>query len=168
MGTKVKNIIGMTYGKLTIVKEVDPDFDSWNRKIRKVECVCECGGSRITRLSALRYGATKSCGCILKERKNRLRHASSFTSEYRSYYGMKGRCGNPNHYEYKRYGGRGIKVCDRWLESYENFINDIGPKPSPKHSLDRIDVDGNYEPGNVRWATPKEQRINQRRVKQIK
>jgi hypothetical protein len=165
MGSEIKNIVGMKYGKLTIIKELEPDYDTWNRKIRKVECSCECGGKRITRLSALRYGATKSCGCVLRERKNRLTHGSSFTTEYRSYYGMKGRCTNPNHSEYKRYGARGIKICERWLESFDNFIEDVGLKPSPEYSIDRINVNGNYEPNNVRWATPKQQRMNQNRMK---
>jgi hypothetical protein len=75
---------------------------------------------------------------------------------------MKTRCYNPNTEYYKHYGGRGIKVCDRWLNSYENFLKDMGPKPSLIYSLDRIDVNGNYEPSNCKWSTPKEQ-VNNRR-----
>ena len=74
---------------------------------------------------------------------------------------MKYRCTNPNSHKYPRYGGRGITVCDEWLESFQAFYDHIGDAPTPKHSLDRIDNDGNYEPGNVRWATPHQQRVNQ-------
>jgi hypothetical protein len=75
---------------------------------------------------------------------------------------MKSRCFNPNHTAFRYYGGRGITVCERWRDSYENFLADVGPRPSDKHSLDREDNDGHYEPGNVRWALPKEQARNER------
>jgi hypothetical protein len=75
------------------------------------------------------------------------------------------RCNNTNVKDYKDYGGRGIKVCDQWLNSYQSFLSDMGRKPSPSHSIDRINVDGDYEPSNCRWATPYEQRMNQRGMK---
>jgi hypothetical protein len=76
---------------------------------------------------------------------------------------MKTRCHNPNHTHFKRYGARGIRICDRWLSSYESFLMDMGRRPSQRHSIDRINVDGDYEPGNCRWATPSEQAANRHR-----
>lgn len=81
---------------------------------------------------------------------------------YGSYQAMKHRCLNPKNKHYINYGGRGITICQRWLDSFRNFMEDMGPKPTPKHTIDRIDSDGNYEPGNCRWATPKEQSKNKR------
>jgi len=87
-------------------------------------------------------------------------HGLTYTPEYRSWCHMKGRCYCPNDSRYHRYGGRGIKVCDRWLNSFENFYKDMGPRPSPKHSIDRVDNNGNYEPSNCRWVTVKTQNSN--------
>lgn len=81
--------------------------------------------------------------------------------------GMKRRCYSPKCAKYPRYGGRGIRVCDRWLESFDNFLADMGPRPSPEHSIDRIDNDGNYEPSNCRWATREEQQRNTSRARMI-
>ena len=91
----------------------------------------------------------------------------SIPPEYNTWKGMRQRCTNPNHRVYALYGGRGIAVCERWANSFQAFLDDVGPKPSPDHSLDRVDVNGNYEPGNVRWATQQEQCRNQRRNRRL-
>ena len=86
--------------------------------------------------------------------------STGYESEYRSWYNMKHRCYYPQDKRYSRYGGRGIKVCERWLQSFTNFLSDMGRKPTPKHTLDRINNDGNYEPGNCRWVTVRENNYN--------
>lgn len=94
-------------------------------------------------------------------------HGMAYSSEYTSYYAMKTRCTNPNSDQWGNYGGRGVMICDRWMNSFENFFEDMGAKPSPLHSIDRIDPNGNYEPLNCRWATKSQQSTNQRPRKRI-
>ena len=123
-------------------------------------CRCDCGALKTVQGGHLKTGHTKSCGCLDKARKTI--HGKCESSEYAAYRGMKQRCYNEEGTAYPGYGGRGITVCPRWLNSVEDFLKDMGPKPSPEYSIDRIDNDGNYEPGNCRWATKTEQSINQR------
>jgi hypothetical protein len=150
------------YGKLITVKEVEPLY---NKKVRRFLCKCDCGNEKVVILSNLNNGSTKSCGCLNKEvASNRLKkHGDSGSPEHKTWKAMKQRCDNPKGNRWMHYGGRGIKVCDRWINSYENFILDMGRKPGPEYSIDRINVDGNYEPSNCKWATPKEQSKKTRR-----
>lgn len=117
---------------------------------------------------SLRSGHTQSCGCYFLEvcHERNLTHGATregrFSPEYQSWVGMIARCENPRKQHWAHYGGRGIRVCARWRKSFEAFFADMGRKPAPNHSIDRIDVDGNYEPGNCRWATQAEQIKNRR------
>ena len=165
MPKKIEIQTGEKYGKLTIVKEVASYISPSGHKLRKVLCQCECGKKKSVFYNRLRVGDTKSCGCIYKEPR---KHGSAFrgkqTSEYRAWCSMKYRCLNPNSKDYKMYGAKGITIHPEWILSFHNFIKHIGLKPSREYSLDRINPTGNYEPGNVRWATAREQRINQKRM----
>ncbi len=121
---------------------------------------CDCGAEKaISKQSVLR-GLTRSCGCLRVENTTQMKttHGYTYTAEYAVWEGIRKRC---IRLGVRNYSARGISVCERW-ESFKNFLADMGPKPSPGHSIDRIDVDGNYEPSNCRWATQKEQMNNKR------
>ncbi len=156
------NVLGHVYGRLTIVG----DAPSRGDKRRYVRCLCSCGNEKIADLQNLRAGWTSSCGCWHDESPALLfrTHGRSKTPEYGIWSQMKNRCTKPKVRDYPRYGGRGITVCERWLHSFENFIADVGARPSPAHTIDRINNDGNYEPGNVRWVTGVAQNQNKSSV----
>ena len=149
--------VGDTYGSLTIVKEVDR-----RRQKRRFEVQCTCGRKSIVTLGHLRTGHTTSCGClklaVLAQRSTR--HGKYGTRTYDAWASMMQRCYNPNKRQFKDWGGRGIVVCDAWHD-FAAFYADMGD-PAPRLSLDRIDNDGNYEPGNCRWATASQQAYNRR------
>lgn len=128
-------------------------------------CLCDCGSTKVLSSQTLTDGASLSCGCLQKERVSAAAktHGASRTRLYKQWTSMKQRCYNPKDRQYDLYGGRGITVCAEWMESFEAFSQHVGEKPFGM-SLDRIDNDKGYEPGNVRWATGSEQLANTRRA----
>lgn len=153
--------IGSRIGRLVVVGP-----EEWRSGFRYWPCRCDCGKEKTIREHHLKTQRTMSCGCLHREVSAEVntRHGEgrkqNRSVEYTTWNGIKRRCYDPACDRYPRYGGRGIKVCDRWLHSFENFLADMGRRPSAEHSIDRIDNDGNYEPGNCRWATRSQQRRN--------
>ena len=165
--SKFVDLTNQRFGRLITVEKTDLR-SSRGHVIWK--CKCDCGKETFVSSNHLISGNTTSCGCLQKERASKAKttHGQYQSSEYRSWQMMRNRCYNPNYNKFKDYGGRGIEVCDRWKDSFENFLEDMGPKPSSKHSIDRIDVDGNYESWNCKWSTTQEQARNRRNQRDVK
>ena len=156
MVNKLADKTGNTYGWLTVLHR----DDTRTGRVYYI-CECKCGKQVSRRASRLTDDEFRSCGCYVHNKTHGLSNnggKKKVDSVYRTWIDMKQRCNNPNDNSYQWYGAKGIKVCDEWLNDFEAFAKHIGPKPSPKHSIDRFpNKNGNYEPGNVRWATQQQQ-----------
>lgn len=163
------DLTGQTFGRLTVVGYHGGTRTPSGSITHRWACRCACGAESIAIGANLTRGHTRSCGCMRPEATaaRSVTHGATIgrgqTATYRTWVAMIARCENPARWQFKHYGGRGITVCTRWRESFENFLADVGARPSGL-SLDRIDNDRGYEPGNVRWATPREQTRNSRRA----
>lgn len=148
------SLVGQVFGNWTVVS------DSERRYGGRVYCavVCSCGARKSVAAQTLRSGSSTSCGCL--GGKTYERHGFSYQPEYISWQQMRNRCNNSTAQHFNRYGGRGIKVCDRWNSSFEAFLEDMGTQPEGKNTLERVNNDGNYEPANCVWASRKEQAQN--------
>lgn len=156
MSRKPNNLINNRYGKLLVVEITDQRVSGGV----VFKCICDCGNQKLISGYHLTSGNTKSCGCAQYD--TQFKHGLRYTLEYGIWSSMLGRCTNLNDPSYHLYGGRGITVCERW-KTFENFYNDIGnSRPSEKHSLERENTNGNYEPSNVSWATCIDQANNRR------
>lgn len=171
-------MINIRFGKWVIIKETEKPTD-YKHRGKWFLCRCDCGTQRAVRANSLKMGQSTNCGCYhreqtskrMKENHPMYKHGQARTGkrtkEWRAWNAMIRRCKYPSMERYSRYGGRGIIICNQWLNSFEAFFNDIGSAPSKSHSIDRTDNNGNYEPRNVRWATNSEQIRNSEKTRLI-
>lgn len=159
---KALNLVGQVFGRLMVLERSEKVRNNYTWK-----CICECGNYTFVQGSSLMYGSTKSCGCLQKESSQSLIKEEKRREHplFNIYHGIKKRCYNESCEAYERYGAKGIIMSDEWLQSFDKFVEDVGTRPSPNHSLERIDNKGNYCKENTRWATSAEQARNQGKYK---
>lgn len=164
---KTATLVGQRFGRLLVIglaqEAVTTRESAWL-------CRCDCGGEKVTRTRNLTRGKCASCGCVRRETNTRLftKHGATkgeWPPEYRPWLNMKTRCKYEHRPDFKYYGAQGVTLYEPWKTDFEAFRAHIGPRPTRQHSIDRINPYGNYEPGNVRWATTSEQNKNQRKRK---
>jgi len=163
--TNPSDLIGQRFSRLVVLSRAQNGCGSKTR----FNCLCDCGTQSVVYSSALLRGLTKSCGCWRVEMPSRVfkTHGMRRTAEYRAWCHMKTRCLNPKSRFYHRYGGRGITICQEWIDSFEVFYRDMGPRPSPRHSVERKKGEEGYNPANCCWALPGAQAANRSTVRFI-
>src|SRR5450631_1787951 len=159
---RVIDRVGQRFSRLVVLERVEND------KHRLWRCLCDCGNTTVADTANLANGHTRSCGCLVKDKasENFTTHGLTNTPEHRTWMSNNNRCNNENDKQYVDYGGRGIHICERWI-SFKNFLEDMGKKPSPQYSIDRIDNELGYSKENCRWSTAKTQANNRRSNKYL-
>lgn len=167
MGFTVEDLSGQRFGRLVAISLAPRE--QWRKPGAEWLCACDCGVKKVIQAVILKSGDSNSCGCLRRQlaterakSKPARTHGLPRDASYNTWKNMKQRCSNAKNPDYEYWGGRGIQVCERWLNSYQAFLEDMGQRPSSKHSIDRRNNDGDYEPSNCYWATPVEQANNRR------